>query len=125
MLKGTIRNVSDTTFSMEMNGNTITKELSEIHSENFLQLAGVIGDDERSILRKARFFLAEGDLPQAEQTVAALDNKDLTKAWSSRIARRRKVLRIPWGRRWRIEAEMGRDPCCESTPRVVSLFMHS
>lgn len=93
LLTGTIRDVTDTAFTIDTNENSMTKQLSEIHSENLLQLAGIAGNGQRAVIRRMRFFLAGGDIRQAEQAVALLNDEALVETWTARIRRRAEIVR--------------------------------
>jgi len=87
-LKGVVCDVTNSTLTIKVNDNKITQQLSDIDLKNILELAGVAGWDEKSIVRKARFFLAAGDIENAQQVVGMLASNVLKNKWQAWIARR-------------------------------------
>jgi len=93
LLKGTLCEVSETAFVIEINGNKMTKRLCDIDGKELLALAGIVGDAPQTLLRKARFFLAMGDLENAGKEIEALGDGELINRWTVRIAQRGAALR--------------------------------
>jgi len=97
LLKGKLRKVSDSTFTVETTVTMITKNLDEIDPEYWLLLAGVLGEDKYSVLRQAAFYVAAGAPDRAKQAVASLKDPGVLKEWTEKATAREKLLQV--GRR--------------------------
>ena len=97
LLKGKLRKVSDTTFTIETTLTMLTKTLDEIDPEYWLLLAGVLGEDKYSVLRQAAFYTAAGAADRAKQAVANIKDPDVLKEWTEKASAREKLLAV--GRR--------------------------
>jgi len=97
LLKGTLCEVDQQAFIIEVRGNRMTKQFSEADSSDLLRFAGVASDDQESVVRKMRFLLSTaGDVEDFEtvrKTVASLADRALAGAYTARIARRRAALK--------------------------------
>jgi|GEM_PF-1734389 len=93
LLRGVLREVSETAVVVQMNGNKITKQFSDFDGEELLALAGVSGNAPDTLLRKARFFMATGDIANARKAVEAFTDRDLINTWTVRIAQRGAAMR--------------------------------
>jgi len=93
LLRGTLRGVDESTFTIEMGGNRITRNLADIEIDTIIELAGAGGLDQQALLRKIRFCLAAGSLDNATLLAGKLVDKNQSTFWADRASRRRQLLR--------------------------------
>ncbi|NQT20518.1 MAG: serine/threonine protein kinase [Planctomycetes bacterium] len=92
LLEGTLRKVSEATFTIETSITAITRKLIDIDPGDLLNLAGVTGDGPATAQRRAQFFLATGEPAKAQRALAKLDDEELLGKWKARIEKRKTLL---------------------------------
>jgi len=92
MLRGKLRKVGDTTFTVETNATMHTHNLSDIDPDQWLMLAGILGDDVYSARRQAMFLIAIGAKEKAEQIIDATGDDNLIREWKARTQKRQAII---------------------------------